>query len=78
MSNTGYFVDTNVIIDFIKKTDTKAVNELKQLLMQDDVPLAINRIVFMEILRAIPKSEDGNFINGKNTSRIFPVSRYRP
>lgn len=51
----------NVIIDCIKKTDTKAVNELKQLLMQDDVPLAINRIVFMEILRAIPKSEDGKF-----------------
>lgn len=63
MSNTGYFVDTNVIIDFIKKKDTKAANELEQLLKQEDVSLVINRIVFMETLRAFPKSEEKNFLS---------------
>jgi len=61
MSGAGYFIDTNVIIDFIKGTNTPIVKQLRELLTQDDIQLAINIIVLMEVLRVIPKSENKKF-----------------
>ena len=63
MSGAGYFIDTNVIIDFIKGTDTPIVKQLSELLTQDDIQLTINIIVLMEVLRVIPKGEDKKFFD---------------
>jgi predicted nucleic acid-binding protein len=61
----GYFVDTNVIIDFLKKRETPSVEKLKNLLKQD-VRLCINRIVLSETLRTIPIERENKFVSDKD------------
>jgi len=48
-----YFLDTNVISHLIRK-DEKAIEKIKEITKDEDYELYINRLVYMESLRAIP------------------------
>ena len=47
-----YFIDTNVIIDFLKK-DVDATKKLTLIAGEEDSELFINRLVYLESLRTI-------------------------
>ncbi len=52
-----YFLDTNVIIDFVNK-EPKAIDLLKSILQEDDSEIYINRLVEVESLRTITYKQE--------------------
>ena len=65
-----YFIDTNVIIDFLNgKQD--AIDMLLPLLQDETTSLYINRLVLIESLRGIKYAHSNKFINAKNALEQF-------
>jgi len=54
-----YFLDTNVIIDFVNK-EPKAIDLLKSILQEEDSEIYINRLVEVESLRTITYKQEEN------------------
>ena len=55
-----YFFDTNVISNLVRK-DEAAIAKLQEIASDDNSELYINRLVFMESLRAIPMDRKNLF-----------------
>jgi len=65
-----YFIDTNVIIDFLDgKQDAKDI--LFPLLQDSNTSIYINRLVMIESLRGIKYAHSNKFINAKNALEQF-------
>jgi len=72
-----YFIDTNIIIDFLEKK-VEAKEQLKNLALEEGSKLFINRLVVLESLRTIhfKQSNLSNSISNsfwKNPSAIFKI-----
>lgn len=65
-----YFLDTNLIIDFLAKKPS-ALNKLTQIAQQDDSEIFVNRLVYLETLRTIPISNSRIFRDSKATIESF-------
>ena len=65
-----YFLDTNLIIDFLaKKPD--AISKLTGIAQEDDSEIFVNRLVYLETLRTIPVSNSRIFRDSKATIEGF-------
>lgn len=65
-----YFVDTNIIIDFLNKKE-EATKKLIEIAREDGSELYINRLVSLESLRTIPMKNRKIFKNAEETLGIF-------
>lgn len=65
-----YFFDTNVISNLVRK-DINAITKLKELASNEESRFYINRLVFMESLRAIPLGRISLYKNTKETLENF-------
>jgi predicted nucleic acid-binding protein len=65
-----YFIDTNIIIDFLKKKD-EAIDLLTKIASKDDNILYTNKLVNLESLRTIPIKNTKIFKNAKDTLESF-------
>ena len=65
-----YFFDTNVISNLVRK-DEAAIAKLQEIASDDNSELYINRLVFMESLRAIPMDRKNLFDKTKETLESF-------
>jgi len=65
-----YFFDTNVISGLVKK-DSKAIEELSRIASDNESKLYINRLVYMESLRAIPITHKKLYQKTKKTLDSF-------
>ena len=65
-----YFVDTNIIIDFLNK-EFHATKLLTDIAKQDASELFINRLVYLESLRTIPIEHSRIFQEAKETLEMF-------
>ena len=65
-----YFIDTNIIIDFLKKKD-EAIDLLTKIASEDDNILYINKLVNLESLRTIPIKNTKIFKKAKDTLESF-------
>ena len=65
-----YFIDTNIIIDFLNKKD-KATQKLTEIASQNDSELYVNRLVSLESLRTIPMQNTKIFLDSKKTLEGF-------
>ena len=65
-----YFIDTNIIIDFLNKEE-EATKKLIQIANEADSELYINRLVTLESLRTIPMKNSKIFKNSKETLENF-------
>jgi predicted nucleic acid-binding protein len=59
-----YFLDTNVISNLVRK-DEKAIEKIKDITKDGNYELYINRLVYMESLRAIPLKRESLYIKTK-------------
>jgi predicted nucleic acid-binding protein len=59
-----YFVDTNLIIDFLAKKP-EAFKKLSDIALKDDSEIFVNRLVYLEALRTIPVSNSRIFRDSK-------------
>lgn len=66
----NYFFDTNVISNLVKK-DKTTIAKLQAIALDDSSRLFINRLVYLESLRAIPLSHSKIFGNTKKTLESF-------
>ena len=65
-----YFLDTNLIIDFLdKKTD--AIARLTPILQDDDSEIFVNRLVYLETLRTISLEKNRVFDASKAVFELF-------
>jgi predicted nucleic acid-binding protein len=65
-----YFIDTNILIDCFKKK-TAALAKINEIAMQADSELFVNRLVYLESLRAIPLSDTRIFQQAKALFDMF-------
>lgn len=65
-----YFFDTNVISNLVRENPI-AVDKLQEIASNDNSELYINRLVFMESLRAIPMDKKNLFNKTKETLESF-------
>jgi predicted nucleic acid-binding protein len=59
-----YFLDTNLIIDFLAKKP-QAISKLLTIAQQGDSEIFVNRLVYLETLRTIPVSNSRIFRDSK-------------
>jgi predicted nucleic acid-binding protein len=65
-----YFLDTNLIIDFLaKKPD--AIKKLTQIAQEADSEIFVNRMVYLETLRTIPLNNSRIFRDSKAVIEMF-------
>jgi len=72
-----YFIDTNVIIDFLNK-EPKAREKIVELSTQDNSELYINRLVCLESLRTIHLEKSKVFRIAKETLESFEKLEITP
>ncbi len=72
-----YFIDTNIIIDFLNKQD-KAIQKLAEIASQNDSELYVNRLVSLESLRTIPMQNTKIFKNAQKTLESFETLDMNP
>jgi len=65
-----YFVDTNIIIEFLNK-EPKAIEKLTEIANKDDSELFVNRLVTLESLRTIPIKNSKIFRQSKEIFENF-------
>ncbi len=65
-----YFIDTNIIIDFLDKKE-EAIEQLKALALEEESELFINRLVLVETLRTIRFSHKKIFREAKEKLSFF-------
>jgi len=65
-----YFIDTNVIIDFMNKKPD-AIQQIIKLANNEDAELFINRLVLTEALRTIPQVNKKVFREAQETLTSF-------
>jgi predicted nucleic acid-binding protein len=65
-----YFIDTNIIIDFLNQEES-AIEKLTQLASVEDSELYINKLVCIESLRTIPYKNSGVFRESKQVLETF-------
>ncbi|PNV83856.1 MAG: hypothetical protein C0627_03430 [Sulfurimonas sp.] len=65
-----YFFDTNVISNLVRE-DSAAIIKLQELASNEENRFYINRLVFMESLRAIPLNRVNLYKNTKETLENF-------
>lgn len=65
-----YFFDTNVISNLVRE-DSAAISKLQELASDETSEFYINRLVFMESLRAIPFTHKKLYKNTKETLGSF-------
>jgi len=65
-----YFIDTNIIIDFLSKKE-EAIQKLSEIASEDDCEIYINRLVYLESLRTIPTKNRKIFKNAEETLNVF-------
>ena len=65
-----YFIDTNIIIDFLNKKEV-AIQKLTEIAREDDSELYINRLVVLESLRTIPMKNSKIFQASQETLENF-------
>ena len=72
-----YFIDTNIIIDLLDN-DEEAKAQLKDLLLQEDSELFINRLIVMETLRTIHFNHKKVFREAEKKLTLFRQVDIRP
>jgi len=72
-----YFIDTNIIIDLLKK-DKEAQRKIKAILLEEDSEIYINRLVSMESLRTIHNQHTKKFREAKETLDSFEQQELTP
>ena len=72
-----YFIDTNIIIDFLNK-DEDVINRIVALLEDDTSEIYINRLVLLESLRTIHFNSKKLFIESKEALKCFESLEIRP
>lgn len=65
-----YFFDTNIISNLVRN-DTDTINIVKEIASKEDAELYINRLVYVESLRAIPLTHTKLYNNTKETLDSF-------
>jgi len=65
-----YFFDTNVISNLVRE-DSAAISKLQELASDETSEFYINKLVFMESLRAIPLTHKKLYNNTKETLESF-------
>jgi predicted nucleic acid-binding protein len=65
-----YFFDTNIISNLVRK-DANTIKILNEIASEDDTELYINRLVYLESLRAIPLTHKKLYNNTKETLDSF-------
>jgi len=65
-----YFLDTNIIIDFLNK-EPKAIEKLTEIVSENDSELFVNRLVTLESLRTIPIKNSKIFRQSKEIFENF-------
>ncbi|MFU8788411.1 MAG: PIN domain-containing protein [Methylobacter sp.] len=65
-----YFLDTNLIIDFLDKK-TEAIAKLTHILQDDDSEIFVNRLVYLETLRTISQEKNRVFDTSKAAFDMF-------
>ena len=72
-----YFIDTNVIIDFLDNKD-EAKEQIKSLILEEESELFINRLVLMETLRTIHFKHKKVFREAEEKLKLFRQIDIRP
>lgn len=67
-----YFIDTNVIIDFMNK-EPEAIQKITDLASNEEAELFINRLVLTEALRTIPQANKRIFREAQATLDAFDL-----
>ena len=65
-----YFFDTNIISDFARKKE-ETINKVQELASKEESEFYINRLVYLESLRAIPSSYKKLYNDVKETLDSF-------
>ena len=65
-----YFLDTNLIIDFLAKKP-EAIKKLTGIAQEKDSEIFVNRLVYLETLRTIPISNSRIFRDSKALFELF-------
>lgn len=65
-----YFVDTNIIIDFFNK-NPEAIAKITEIASEEDSEIFVNRLVYLESLRTIPKNNNRIFRDSKTVFELF-------
>ena len=72
-----YFIDTNIIIDFLANNE-EARRELKALFLQEDSEVFINRLIVMETLRTIHFNHKKVFREAEKKLTLFQQLDIKP
>ena len=72
-----YFIDTNIIIDFLDNKE-EAIEQLKTLALEEESELFINRLVLVETLRTIRFSHKKIFREAKEKLSFFRKVDIKP
>ena len=72
-----YFIDTNIIIDFLANNE-EAKAHLKTLFLQEDSELFINRLIVMETLRTIHFNHKKVFREAEKKLTLFQQLDIKP
>jgi len=72
-----YFIDTNIIIDFLQN-DADAVNKLKVIFLDPNSEVFINRLVLTETLRTIDFKANKKFKKAEEILDMFQKADIRP
>ena len=72
-----YFIDTNVIIDLLNN-DEEAKRQLRDLFLQEESELFINRLIVMETLRTIHFNHKKVFREAEKKLTLFRQVDIRP
>ena len=72
-----YFIDTNVIIDLLNN-DEEAKRQLRDLFLQEESELFINRLIVMETLRTIHFNHKKIFREAEKKLMLFRQVDIRP
>ena len=72
-----YFIDTNIIIDFLANNE-EAKAQLKALFLQEDSELFINRLIVMETLRTIHFNHKKVFREAEEKLTLFQQLDIKP
>ena len=65
-----YFFDTNIISDLIREKED-SINRIQELASEEDTEFYINRLVYLESLRAIPIERKKLYDDAKETLDSF-------
>ena len=72
-----YFIDTNIIIDFLEKND-EAIKLLSKIASEEESALYINRLVCIETLRTIHFDNSRIFNEAKESLESFEKLEIKP